>query len=454
MASFSLSNFKIKLIYSILNVTFNKDLPLDQVYAQYFRKIKLENDEQSLIIKLVNDVVRRLNYYSYIAGYKKAKDVKRHINHIICAIHIVANWPVPELEECEEFNVKQAKIRKAEADEIDNLKYGCPTWLDSLCSKELGDKWPTEKAALASEPKRYIRTNTLKTTVDKLQNALRADGIKTKTIDGLPECLEIVGNAGLFRTTAFKEGWFEQQDSGSQNIAPFLLVKPGLRVIDACAGAGGKTLHLSALMKGKGTLIAMDDKEWKLKALKERAKRAGAFNIETRVIDSTKVIKRLHGKADRVLLDVPCSGLGVLKRNSDTKWTDNSQQIKELTEIQADILNRYSQMTSVGGYLVYSTCSILPSENHGQIENFLATHLDFQFDEEREIFPSMGGDGFYMCRMKRLAEPRENVNSDIEDNTPVAKAEEEVLESSAEVVATEQISEDTPALEKNQEAAE
>ncbi len=403
MASFSLSSFKIKLIYSILNDTFNKNLPLDQVYAQHFRKIKLENDEQSLIIKLVNDVIRRLNYYSYIAGFKKTKDVKKHINKIICAIHIVSNWPVPDLlNDCEDFNPKQAKVRKEEADKIDNLKYGCPNWLDTLCSKELGDKWVNEKSALASEPKRFIRVNNIKTDIEKLQNSLRTEGIKTKTVNDLPDCLEIIGNAALFRTTAFKKGWFEQQDCGSQQIAPFLMVKSGLRVVDACAGAGGKTLHLSALMKGKGTLIAMDDKEWKLKALKERAKRAGAFNIETRHIDSTKVIKRLHGKADRVLLDVPCSGIGVLKRNSDSKWTDNTQAIKDLTAIQADILDRYSQMTAIGGYLVYSTCSILPSENHNQIENFLANHNDFIFDDEKEVFPSMGGDGFYMCRLKRL----------------------------------------------------
>ena len=121
-------------------------------------------------------------------------------------------------------------------------------------------------------------------------------------------------------------------------------------------------------MKGKGVIIAMDDKDWKLQALRERAKRAGAFNIETRHIDSPKVIKKLKEQSDRVLLDVPCSGTGVLKRNFDTKWSDNSNDIRELTEIQADIIDRYSQMTKRGGILVYSTCSILPMENQNQIE--------------------------------------------------------------------------------------
>lgn len=404
MASFSLSSFKIRLIYSILNDCFNNNTPLDQSYAQHFKKIKLENDEQSLIIRLVNDIVRRLNYYCHIAGYKKVKDVKRHINKLICALHLEHKWPVPrDLPDCEDFSIKQAKIRMEEANQIDNLKYGCPAWLDTLCYKELNEKWQPEKEVLAQEPKRFIRVNTLKTTVEDLRKNLSANKIKSTTYDNAPDALEIVGNAALFRTQAFKDGWFEQQDLGSQLIAPFLQVKPGMRVIDACAGAGGKTLHLSALMKGKGTLIAMDDKEWKLRALKERAKRAGAFNIETRHIDSTKVIKRLAETADRVLLDVPCSGLGVLKRNFDTKWTDRTQEILELIDIQADILDRYSQMTSVGGLLVYSTCSILPSENHNQIKKFLKNHPEFVFEEEVNVMPSMGGDGFYMARMKRIS---------------------------------------------------
>lgn len=404
MASYSLSSFKIRLINSILYECFIQDLPLDQVYANHFKKIKLETDEQSLIVNLVNDLIRRLNYYTYVAGYHKVKDGKKHINKLICALHIIRKWPVPkDLKDCDDFNVKLAKQRMQEADEIPNLKYGCPAWIDALCKKELGDAWDNEKVSLGKEPKRYIRTNTLKTSKEKLAQSLTASKIKTKAIDTAPDCLEIIGNAALFRTQAFKDGWFEQQDLGSQLIAPFLNVKPGMRVVDACAGAGGKTLHLSALMQGKGMLIAMDNKEWKLKALKDRAKKAGAFNIETRVIDNLKVIKRLKDTADRVLLDVPCSGLGVLKRNFDSKWIDSTQSIMELIQIQESILDNYSQMLKVDGYLVYSTCSILPSENHKQIEKFLAKSPNFILEEERQIMPSEGGDGFYMARLKRIS---------------------------------------------------
>ncbi|WP_405366847.1 RsmB/NOP family class I SAM-dependent RNA methyltransferase [Ruminobacter sp.] len=405
MASYSLSAFKIRLINSILFENFNKDVPLDRVFANHFRKIKLEPQEQSLIIDLVNDLIKRLNYYSFIAGYNKPKDGKRHINKLICALHVENKWPVPKnLPECDDFSEKQAKIRKEQAKDIPNLRYGCPEWLDLLGRKELGDRWDKEKIALSRKPDRYIRVNTLKVTREQLCQMLTASKIKFQVCENQEDAIRITGNADLFKTQMFKDGFFEQQDCGSQEIAPYLQVKPGMRVVDACAGAGGKTLHISALMKGKGVIIAMDDKDWKLQALRERAKRAGAFNIETRHIDSPKVIKKLKEQADRVLLDVPCSGTGVLKRNFDTKWSDNSNDIRELTEIQADIIDRYSQMTKRGGILVYSTCSILPMENQNQIETFLKKHSDFVLDEQKTVYPSEGGDGFFMARMRRLTE--------------------------------------------------
>lgn len=419
MASFSLSAFKIKLINSILYENFNKDIPLDRVYAGHFKKIKLEPQEQALIIDLVNDLIRRLNYYTFIAGYNRTRDGKRHINKLICALHIEKKWPVPkDLPDCEDFSVKQAKIRREQAREIPNLRYGCPEWLDVLGRDQLGEQWEKEKIALSRKPERYIRTNTLKTTREELCSRLADARIAFEVPEDQEEAIKITGNADIFKTQMFRDGLFEQQDIGSQKIAPFLQVKPGLRVIDACAGAGGKTLHLSALMKGKGIIIAMDDKDWKLQALKERAKRAGSFNIETRHIDSTKVIKKLKESADRVLLDVPCSGTGVLKRNFDTKWQDNSQDIRELTVIQADILDRYSQMTKEGGILVYSTCSILPMENQNQITAFLEKHPEFILEEQQTVYPSAGGDGFFMARMRRTASAtvQENIVTETKNN--------------------------------------
>ena len=202
-------------------------------------------------------------------------------------------------------------------------------------------------------------------------------------------------------TSAFKEGFFEVQDASSQKIAELLDVKEGMRVVDACAGAGGKTLHIAALMKNKGQIIALDIYEWKLAELKRRAKRAGAFNIEARFIEDNKVIKRLHSTADRLLIDAPCSGLGVLKRNPDSKWKIDEDFINRIKTEQENILQNYSKILKKGGKMVYATCSILPSENGEQVRKFLAENTEFALVKEENIMPSDGYDGFYMALIER-----------------------------------------------------
>jgi 16S rRNA (cytosine967-C5)-methyltransferase len=163
-------------------------------------------------------------------------------------------------------------------------------------------------------------------------------------------------------------------------------------------------LHLAALMKNKGRIIAMDVEQWKLDELQKRARRAGVSNLEPRLIDSSKVIKRLENTADRLLLDVPCSGMGVLKRNPDAKWKLSAAFISEVQLTQAKILNDYSKVLKPGGFMVYSTCSVLPSENEKQVENFLASQDGkFSLVEEQHVWPSDGFDGFYMALLKRNA---------------------------------------------------
>lgn len=175
-----------------------------------------------------------------------------------------------------------------------------------------------------------------------------------------------------------------------------------MRVIDACAGGGGKSLHLAALMQDKGRIISMDTEGWKLQELRRRARRAGTSIIETRTIDSSKVVKRLEGTADRVLLDVPCSGLGVLRRNPDAKWKLNPDFLENVRKTQAEIIASYSRMCKPGGKLVYATCSILPSENQEQIQKFLsAKSQDFQLVQEKIISPIEGFDGFYMALLEK-----------------------------------------------------
>ena len=182
-----------------------------------------------------------------------------------------------------------------------------------------------------------------------------------------------------------------------------------MKVVDACAGGGGKALHLAAMMRNKGKIHALDIHAWKLAELKKRAARAGADIIETREIEGSKTIKRLAAHADRLLLDVPCSGLGVLRRNPDSKWKLSAEEVDRLVALQAEILENYARMVKPGGKLVYATCSILPSENERQVQAFLARHGDvWQLEAELRRNPAQGGfDGFYAARLVQVSTKRE-----------------------------------------------
>lgn len=284
------------------------------------------------------------------------------------------------------------------------VRESIPDWLDEMGVKELGVSiWEKELHAQNEKAAIVLRANRLKGSVRQLQRELKEIDLQTTFIEGYDDALQLERKRNVFITEAFKKGLFEVQDASSQLVAPFLDLEPGMRVIDTCAGAGGKTLHIASLMKNKGKIIAMDIHEWKLAELKKRAKRSGANNIELKVIDSSKTIKRLKETADRVLIDAPCSGVGVLKRNPDTKWKLQPEFIERIKETQEEILESYSKLVKPTGKLVYATCSIFPSENEKQVEKFLKKHPEFELEEERKILAYQTGyDGFYMARLRRV----------------------------------------------------
>lgn len=308
---------------------------------------------------------------------------------------------LPDWVEFEGVNRKSVLRRWEEVKGIRKIAESIPDWMDELGEKELGRIWNEELQALNEEARVVLRANTLKTSMKQLYRELSEAEVDVELDDRYPDALIMKQRQNVFLLPQFKQGLFEVQDAGSQAIAPFLQVEPGMRVIDACAGAGGKTLHLAALMQNKGRIVAMDTEEWKLTELKLRARRAGAGNVETRVIESSKTIKRLDKAADRILLDVPCSGLGVIRRNPDAKWKLSVDFIEKVKELQQHILQDYCTMLKPGGKLVYSTCSLMPSENEMQVETFLAANPEFTLEEEKHIWPSEGFDGFYMARIKR-----------------------------------------------------
>jgi len=313
---------------------------------------------------------------------------------------ILKKVELPDWEEFKGLDPKEIFAKKKSLESERKIVQSIPDWLDKTGAAELSEFWEPELSALNETAAVVLRVNTLKINKKELQSQLFKAGWETTEIQLVPDALVLAKRGNIFQTPQFKQGFFEVQDAGSQCIAPFLKAEPGMRVIDACAGAGGKTLHLGTLMQNKGSIVALDTETWKLKEMNRRARRNGIHIVQARPIVSTKVIKRLRHSADRLLLDVPCSGLGVLRRNPDAKWKLSPEFLDQVREAQASILQRYSTMLKPGGRMVYATCSILPSENERQVEHFLAANPAFKLADERKISPAKDGfDGFYMAAL-------------------------------------------------------
>lgn len=310
---------------------------------------------------------------------------------------------LPDWEELRGLNLESIRRHEKSISSF-AVAQSIPDWMHERGQSELGERWKDIVRALNKPAEVFLRVNRLKTTPEEVITQLQSEGINVVKISSdLPDALRLPERKNVFVTQAFKKGMFEVQDAASQMVAPLLEVEPGHRVVDACAGAGGKSLHLAALMKNKGKVISMDIHEWKLKELKVRARRDGVDVIETRLIDSNKVIKRMHDSADRLLLDVPCSGMGVLRRNPDSKWKLTSEEITRLQLLQYEILTSYAPMVKKGGQMVYATCSLLPSENDRQVEKFLAEHGDkWSLKKQIHVFPDTDGfDGFFAAALVR-----------------------------------------------------
>ncbi len=389
-----------------LSEIFNEGAYADKVIEKTLKRDKRWGArDRSFIAETTYDIVRWKRLYSEIAEVK-APYSRENLFRLFAVWATLRGIEIPsDWKQIEPVPTRRIKGKFDELSKIRKYRESVPDWLDEMGVKELGEEvWEKEIHALNQQAPVVLRANTLKTTREKLQQELQKEGIETTFLEGYPVALQLNERTNVFRTEAFKNGLFEVQDASSQMVAQFLEVQPGMRVVDTCAGAGGKSLHLAALMENKGQLIATDIYDNKLKELKRRARRAGAHNIEPRVIDSTKVVKKLYGSADRVLIDAPCSGLGVLSRNPDAKWKLQPEFIETIKMTQEEILKQYSKMVKDGGKLVYATCSVLPSENEEQVEKFLASEdgKNFSLKDQQKILSSETGfDGFYMALLEK-----------------------------------------------------
>lgn len=277
-----------------------------------------------------------------------------------------------------------------------------PDWLWKRASLELGPRWPALANALNVPAFRHLRVNTLICNYDEVWNYLEENGFEPQSSPLSSDAMILHAGPDIFESDLFHTGRVEVQDAASQFVSNFCGASPGMIVADVCAGHGGKSLHLAQIMDNRGEIWAYDIHRHKTKELSRRASRAG-FNI-IRDADE-KQLQEKAGKFDLVLMDAPCSGTGVFRRNPETKWMLNEEKLESMIQLQAALLEQYMNLVKPGGMLVYAVCSVLPSEGKQQVKKFLSSHTHFVLSGESETHPEkFDCDGFYVGKILRKDE--------------------------------------------------
>jgi 16S rRNA (cytosine967-C5)-methyltransferase len=368
------------------------DYPADAVVSRYFREHReLGHADRAFVAETVFAVLRRgRSIEARCAG--KLSDRAR----LLVALAVTRGWSqrelAPVLKAGEEEWLAVAKALP-EAELAPAVRCDLPDWLYERLAAQYGADEALALAQALNQPAPLdLRVNTLKTSREALLEVLTADGMAAVPGALSPLAVRLRDKPALARHPLFLAGAFEVQDEGSQLLGYLLEPKRGEMVVDFCAGAGGKTLLLGALMRNTGRLYAFDVSDRRLAKLKPRLARSGLSNVHPARIEHERdtKIKRLSGKADRVLVDAPCSGLGTLRRNPDLKWRQDESSVAELTAKQAAILAAAATLVRPGGRLVYATCSLLHAENEAIVEAFLAGHPGFTLVPAADVLARQG----------------------------------------------------------------
>ena len=359
--------------------------PLDTALSAHFKANRLLNSrERAFQAEAVYAAVRRWTAFHAVLselGYPQGvPNYARRLAMMAAGHSIGLARFVTEITPGERAWLENA-LAQVEALEP-AARYSIPDWMlaDVVAQLPEGFEQLDLMKALDEQATLDLRVNLLRGTPSEALRMLADDGIRARQHSSLPECIRIEGRPALQRSDAFTSGLVEVQDLGSQLLARLAAPRRGAFVVDYCAGAGGKTLALGAMMRNTGRLYALDNSATRLARLKPRLARSGLSNVWPIAItgQGDERLRRLRGKADVVLVDAPCTGLGTLRRNPDLKWRQSPTTLSNLLGIQANILTSAAQLLKPGGRLVYATCSLRRDENEGQVEAFLQAHPDFQ----------------------------------------------------------------------------
>ncbi|MBN3755397.1 RsmB/NOP family class I SAM-dependent RNA methyltransferase [Paraburkholderia sp. Tr-20389] len=361
--------------------------PADAATSRFFRAHpKLGHGERGVIAEAVFAVLRRRMEFAHLAESGTGSPNRRLA--LLGLMQTAGRTALkPFVSEAE--NSWLEHVAKIDPQSLPlRIRMNLPDWIyQALSSRFEAEELARLAASLNYPAPLDLRANPIKASRDDVLGALSKAAIEAGATPYAPFGIRVVGKPPLTKLDAFQDGWLEVQDEGSQLLCSLVAPKRGEMVVDFCAGAGGKTLALGAMMRSTGRLYAFDISDRRLAKLKPRLARSGLSNVNPVLIDSEHdaKIKRLAGKIDRVLVDAPCSGLGTLRRNPDLKWRQSPESIAELTPKQLSILTSAARLVKKGGRLVYATCSILDAENEGVVQQFLAAHADFQLVPARDV---------------------------------------------------------------------
>lgn len=361
--------------------------------------------DRRAVAKIFYDIIRQKRLIEAALGLKN-NETNNNLLKLVGGWMALNGHIPPDWEEFINIEIQDVVQNADRLVKERKYKYSIPDWLDEMGVEAFGEAlWVKEIEALDKPARLIVRANRIIITSDKLKVLLdKKYGIKTSKIPHYKDALIFDKHQSLNYIKEYRQGFFEVQDANSQAITPWLKPKSGKYYIDACAGAGGKSLHLASLTGDKAKIMALDIYGSKLEELKKRAYRNQMKSILTACVINPEIIKSIKANADGLLIDAPCSGIGVMKRNPDAKWLINPDRIEKILTTQEDILQTYSSLVKKGGELVYATCSILPIENRRQIDNFLNSKQgkSFEFDEDKTYLSHQSGfDGFYCARLIR-----------------------------------------------------
>ncbi len=377
---------------AVLGLLLRFDYPADAVVSRYFREHReLGHADRAFVAETVFAALRRgRSLEARCAGRLSDR------NRLLAALAVTRGWSqrelAPVLKASEEEWLAAAKALP-ESELPPAVRCDLPDWLYGRLVAQFGADEVDQLASALNQPAPLdLRVNTLKTNREALLAGLAADGIAAVAGPLSPLAVRLRDKPALARHPLFLDGAFEVQDEGSQLLGYLVEPKRGEMVVDFCAGAGGKTLLLGALMRNTGRLYAFDVSDKRLANLKPRLARSGLSNVHPARIahERDSKIKRLAGKVDRVLVDAPCSGLGTLRRNPDLKWRQSEGAVAELAVKQAAILDAAAKLVRPGGRVVYATCSLLTAENDAVVSDFLARHPEFTLTPASSVLAKQG----------------------------------------------------------------